>query len=157
MRTLVIGLVMLLGCVDVAAADIGPALDAAARDIGAVAVPIPCMDPDGPGPKPCAPIPAIVEPEDNPSWWVTTGWDAARSSIPAAVLLVAFALVSVARRRFPPAREGTTGIVTATALAAIGTALGGLLAGVDVGTAIGWALSAVLGGKLLATQPKAVA
>lgn len=92
-------------------------------------------------------------PEDDLSWWTSNGWDAARQSVPTAIVLVIFALVGLARRHYRPAREGTTGVVTSTVLAFVTILAASLLAGVSLGTALGAAVAAVLTGRALATQP----
>lgn len=115
---------------------------------------VPALLDAGSAPEAAAPAAAPPpNPEDDLGWWTSNGWDAARQSVPTAIVLVIFALVGLARRHWKTAREGTTGVVTSTVLAFVTILAASLLAGVSLGTAVGAALAAVLTGRALATQP----
>lgn len=96
------------------------------------------------------------DPEFDLGAFLRIVWTVGKTSIPAAAVFVCFGLVTVARRRWPPAREGTTGVLTATVLTALTYAVSMLATGASVGTAVGGAVIALLTGRAMATQVQAL-
>lgn len=97
--------------------------------------------------------PATPDPEGDLGAFLRIVWTVGKTSIPAAAVFVVFAIVTIARRRWPPAREGTTGVLTATLLTALTYAVSMLATGASVGTALGGAVIALLTGRAMAMQP----
>lgn len=98
--------------------------------------------------------PATPDPEGDLGAFLRIVWTVGKTSIPAAAVFVVFAIVTIARRRWPPAREGTTGVLTATLLTALTYAVSMLATGASVGTALGGAVIALLTGRAMAMQPQ---
>ena len=103
------------------------------------------------------PLPANAPPPPDPeseiAAFVRVVIQVGKTSIPAAAVFVCFGLVTVVRRRWPPAREGATGLLTATLLTALTYAVSMLATGAPVGQALGGAVIALLTGRAMAMQP----
>lgn len=93
------------------------------------------------------------DPETEIAAFLRIAWTVGKASLPAAAVFVAFAIVTVGRRRWPPASQGTTGILTATLLTALTYAVSMLATGASVGTALGGAVVALLTGRAIAMRP----
>lgn len=110
----------------------------------------------GPAPVDAGPSVSAPDPESDIGAFFRVVWQVGKTSIPAAAVFVCFGLVTVARRRWPPAREGTTGVLTATLLAGLTYAVSMLATGAPVSQALGGAVIALLTGRALATQTPAL-
>lgn len=121
----------------------GPGIAAAPLYDGGLADPVPAVAPTPP------------DPESDLVAFVRIVVQVGKTSIPAAAVFVAFAIVTVVRRRWPPATQGTTGILTATLLTALTYAVSMLATGAPVGQALGGAVIALLTGRAMAMQPAA--
>jgi hypothetical protein len=99
-----------------------------------------------------APPPAVTDPESDLAGFVRIMIDMAKTSWPGFAVFLALAAVSVARKRMKKAREGTTGIATATALAFLTVVAASIAMGVPIGQALGGGLVALLTGRAFATS-----
>lgn len=99
----------------------------------------------------------VLAPESDASGFVKVMTDMARTSWPGFAVFAALAIVGVVRRHLKQAREGTTGVATATALAFLTVVAGSIAMGVPIGQALGGGLVALLTGRAFATQVSAKA
>lgn len=117
----------------------GLGIGAASLVDGGIANPVPAT----------APVPP--DPESATGEFVRQALLMLKTSWPGAVIFILFGAVTVARRRWPPARDGYTGILTASLLAFLTVVVGSLMMGVPIGQALGGGLLALLSGKAMAT------
>jgi hypothetical protein len=96
--------------------------------------------------------PVLLAPESDPEAFVNVMRDMAKTSWPGFAVFAALAIVSLVRRKLKKAREGTTGIATATAFAFLAVVAASIAMGVPIGQALGGGLVALLTGRAFATQ-----